>query len=76
MAHLRERGVVFADYDFPGLHTENGIATDDMAHSAWFQDSEGNYLCLDPGVLSRRSAPERGRPAQRASRARRYCGGQ
>jgi catechol 2,3-dioxygenase-like lactoylglutathione lyase family enzyme len=46
MAHLRDRGVVFADYDFPGLKTENGIATDSMGQSAWFQDSEGNYLCL------------------------------
>ena len=46
MADLRGRGVVFADYDFPGLHTENGIATDEMGRSAWFQDSEGNYLCL------------------------------
>ncbi|MFP3464499.1 VOC family protein [Leifsonia sp. SIMBA_070] len=46
MAHLRERGVQFADYDFPGLKTENGIATDSMGRSAWFQDSEGNYLCL------------------------------
>ncbi|MDR6973320.1 VOC family protein [Leifsonia shinshuensis] len=46
MAHLRERGVEFADYDFPGLTTVNGIATDEMGRSAWFQDSEGNYLCL------------------------------
>ena len=46
MTHLRERGVVFADYDFPGLKTENGVATDEMGKSAWFQDSEGNYLCL------------------------------
>ncbi|SEH80276.1 MULTISPECIES: VOC family protein [unclassified Leifsonia] len=46
MAQLKERGVVFADYDFPGLKTENGIATDEMGRSAWFQDSEGNYLCL------------------------------
>ncbi|ANF32933.1 glyoxalase [Leifsonia xyli] len=46
MSHLRERGVVFADYDFPGLKTENGIATDEMGRSSWFQDSEGNYLCL------------------------------
>ncbi|RDV45589.1 VOC family protein [Leifsonia sp. ku-ls] len=46
MAHLRERGVEFADYDFPGLKTENGIATDEMGRSCWFQDSEGNYLCL------------------------------
>ena len=46
MEHLRGRGVVFADYDFPGLKTENGIATDSEGKSAWFQDSEGNYLCL------------------------------
>lgn len=46
MEHLRGRGVVFADYDFPGLKTENGVATDDQGKSAWFQDSEGNYLCL------------------------------
>ncbi|MGH1523574.1 VOC family protein [Leifsonia sp. L25] len=46
MEHLRGRGVQFADYDFPGLKTENGVATDDSGKSAWFQDSEGNYLCL------------------------------
>lgn len=46
MSHLTERGVAFADYDFPGLKTENGIATDEMGRSCWFQDSEGNYLCL------------------------------
>lgn len=46
LAHLRDRGVVFEDYDFPGLHTENGIAEDEMGRSAWFKDSEGNYLCL------------------------------
>ena len=46
MEHLRSRGVVFADYDFPGLKTENGIATDDHSRSSWFQDSERNYLCL------------------------------
>ncbi|MGO4595503.1 VOC family protein [Leifsonia sp. 2TAF2] len=46
LAHLRDRGVVFEDYDFPGLKTENGIAEDEMGRSAWFKDSEGNYLCL------------------------------
>ncbi|MBW8871750.1 MAG: VOC family protein [Leifsonia sp.] len=44
LAHLRDRGVVFEDYDFPGLKTENGIAEDEMGRSAWFKDSEGNYL--------------------------------
>jgi catechol 2,3-dioxygenase-like lactoylglutathione lyase family enzyme len=46
VAHLRARGVVFDEFDFPGLKTEDGIATDDHSRSAWFRDSEGNYLCL------------------------------
>ena len=46
MADLRGRGVTFEDYDFPGLKTENGVATNDTERSAWFVDSEGNILCL------------------------------
>lgn len=46
MARLRDRGVVFEEYGFPGLHTENGIATSPDMRSAWFRDSEGNFLCL------------------------------
>jgi predicted enzyme related to lactoylglutathione lyase len=46
MRSMREKGVVFEDYDFPGLKTENGIATDSSGRSSWFRDSEGNYLCL------------------------------
>ncbi|MDT0170462.1 VOC family protein [Pseudarthrobacter sp. BRE9] len=42
---LRGRGVVFEDYDMPGLKTENGIATmEGMGKGAWFTDSEGNIL--------------------------------
>ena len=44
MEDLRGRGVVFEDYDFPGLKTENGVATNDWGKSAWFLDSEGNIL--------------------------------
>ncbi|MGJ4846492.1 MULTISPECIES: VOC family protein [unclassified Leifsonia] len=44
--HLRGRGVVFEDYDFPGLKTENGIATNAEERAAWFTDSEGNILCI------------------------------
>lgn len=44
MEELRGRGVVFEDYDFPGLKTENGVATNDWGRSAWFTDSEGNIL--------------------------------
>ncbi|AUZ33789.1 glyoxalase [Arthrobacter sp. PGP41] len=46
MEELRGRGVVFEDYDFPGLKTENGIATDSWGKAAWFLDSEGNILNL------------------------------
>ena len=43
---LRGRGVVFEEYDFPGLKTENGIADTPMGKAAWFLDSEGNILSL------------------------------
>jgi catechol 2,3-dioxygenase-like lactoylglutathione lyase family enzyme len=41
---LRARGVVFEEYDMPGLKTENGIATSEWGKAAWFLDSEGNIL--------------------------------
>jgi predicted enzyme related to lactoylglutathione lyase len=50
VAHLRDRGVVFEDYDFPGLKTENGIATTPGDRAAWFKDSEGNILCVSQKV--------------------------
>lgn len=43
---LRGRGVVFEEYDFPGLKTENGIATTPVGKAAWFLDTEGNILNL------------------------------
>ena len=46
MARLRERGVVFEDYDIPGLKTVDGIAEMDGERTAWFRDSEGNFICL------------------------------
>jgi catechol 2,3-dioxygenase-like lactoylglutathione lyase family enzyme len=48
VAELRAKGVVFEDYDFPGLKTEDGIATmPDGSAAAWFLDSEGNILSLN-----------------------------
>jgi len=44
MEELRGRGVTFEEYDFPGLKTENGVATNDWGKTAWFLDSEGNIL--------------------------------
>jgi catechol 2,3-dioxygenase-like lactoylglutathione lyase family enzyme len=46
VADLRSRGVVFEEYDFPGLKTVHGIATGGGAKSAWFKDPDGNILAL------------------------------
>jgi len=52
VAELRRRGVVFEEYDLPGLTTVGGIAEIEGNYpskgtgerAAWFRDSEGNML--------------------------------
>jgi catechol 2,3-dioxygenase-like lactoylglutathione lyase family enzyme len=46
VANLKERGVVFEEYDLPGLKTENGVAATGGGRAAWFKDSEGNTIGL------------------------------
>jgi catechol 2,3-dioxygenase-like lactoylglutathione lyase family enzyme len=46
VADLRKRGVVFEEYDMPGLKTVNGIATAEGSKAAWFKDTEGNILAI------------------------------
>ncbi len=46
VAELRKRGVVFEEYDIPGIKTVNGIATGGGAKTAWFKDTEGNILAV------------------------------
>ena len=46
MKNLRDAGVTFEEYDFPGLKTENGVATLGPDKGAWFKDTEGNILAL------------------------------
>ena len=41
---LKERGVVFEEYDYPTLKTVDSIATVGPTRSAWFRDSEGNII--------------------------------
>lgn len=55
VAELRERGVVFEEYDLPGLKTENGIAFVGTERSAWFKDSEGNTICISQTIPPDRS---------------------
>jgi catechol 2,3-dioxygenase-like lactoylglutathione lyase family enzyme len=46
VASLRDKGVVFEEYDFPGFKTENGIGEVEGQKGAWFRDSEGNLISL------------------------------
>ena len=55
VAELRDRGVVFEDYDLPGIKTVDGIAEVGGNYpsdggigerAAWFHDSEGNLIGL------------------------------
>ena len=46
VAELKARGVVFEEYDMPGLKTKDSIATGGGAKTAWFKDSEGNILAV------------------------------
>jgi catechol 2,3-dioxygenase-like lactoylglutathione lyase family enzyme len=43
---LESRGVTFADYDLPGLKTVEHVCVLGSEKAAWFQDPEGNILCL------------------------------
>ncbi|MFJ5926389.1 VOC family protein [Kitasatospora sp. NPDC092948] len=47
MIELRGRGVVFEEYDQPGLKTLNGVAEVDGMRAAWFKDPDGNVLCVN-----------------------------
>ena len=53
VAELKTNGVVFEDYDIPGVETKNNIATFEaegrLVSAAWFKDSEGNILAVGTG---------------------------
>jgi hypothetical protein len=60
---LRARGVVFEEYDLPGLKTIGGIAEITGNYpsrggvgerGAWFKDSEGNLLGIGQPVRTTR----------------------
>jgi catechol 2,3-dioxygenase-like lactoylglutathione lyase family enzyme len=68
VADLRARGIVFEEYDVPGLRTRDGIAEIEgnypsknarAERGAWFRDSEGNMLGIGQpvrGPVTRRDA--------------------
>lgn len=47
---LEGKGVVFEDYDFPGLKTVNHVCVLGAEKAAWFKDTEGNYLCIHEDI--------------------------
>ena len=50
VAALKARGVVFEEYDMPGIKMVNSIATAGGAKTAWFKDSEGNILAVSQRI--------------------------
>lgn len=50
IATLKGRGVAFADYDFPGLKTVGHVCVLGAEKAAWFEDTEGNILCLHEDI--------------------------
>jgi predicted enzyme related to lactoylglutathione lyase len=60
VAQLKSRGVVFEEYDLPGLTTVDGIVEVSGNYpskggvgerAAWFKDSEGNLLAIGEPML-------------------------
>ena len=49
ISDLGKQGVVFEDYDLPGLKTTDHIAVMESEKAAWFKDPDGNVLCLHEG---------------------------
>ncbi len=47
VAGLRERGVVFEEYDLPELKTENGIASIGDLRASWARDPDGNIIAFE-----------------------------
>lgn len=50
VAALKARGVVFEEYDMPGIKTVNSVMTGGGAKTAWFKDSEGNILAISQRI--------------------------
>lgn len=47
VAELKSKGVVFEEYDLPGM--KNGIVDAGGAKAAWFKDPEGNIMAIIQG---------------------------
>jgi predicted enzyme related to lactoylglutathione lyase len=50
VSELKARGVVFEEYDGPGIKTVDSIATGGGAKTAWFKDTEGNIMAISQRI--------------------------
>lgn len=65
VTELRQRGVVFEEYDMPDLRTVDGVALIEgnypskgvAERGAWFRDSEGNMIAIAQAVQSLDALP-------------------
>ena len=60
VGELRLRGVLFEEYDSPGLRTVDGIAQLGPDKVAWFRDQDGNLLSIDDADFEASTAPASG----------------
>jgi catechol 2,3-dioxygenase-like lactoylglutathione lyase family enzyme len=47
---LQSKGIEFADYDLPGLKTVDKVCVLGSEKAAWFQDPDGNILCVHQNI--------------------------
>ncbi len=53
MADMRGNGVVFEEFEVPGMRTDHGLVIDDQGlKSAFFKDSEGNLIAISDRMPS------------------------
>lgn len=50
---MQRAGVVFEDYDLPGLRTVDHVCVLGAEKAAWFRDTEGNILCIHEDLPER-----------------------
>ncbi len=46
VSELKEKGVIFEEYNTPETKTVNSIATVEGGKSSWFKDTEGNIIAV------------------------------
>jgi catechol 2,3-dioxygenase-like lactoylglutathione lyase family enzyme len=46
VGELREKGITFLDFDYPGFSSKDGIVQTPTGLAAWFTDPDGNIISI------------------------------